>query len=136
VSDELFPSGPWTGFYNYSPQDKHRMDLDLTFAGGKMSGDGNDDVGRFAISGQYDVKSLECWWTKTYTGAHSVFYRGFREGKGIWGTWEITPHSHGGFHIWPEGMPDPTGSHLTEQADLPQAVEESESRELVTAPTA
>jgi len=31
-----------------------------------------------------------------------VFYRGFREGKGIWGTWEITPFDHGGFHIWPK----------------------------------
>ena len=34
-------------------------------------------------------------------GAHDVFYRGFREGKGIWGTWEISNLSHGGFHIWP-----------------------------------
>jgi hypothetical protein len=30
-----------------------------------------------------------------------VFYRGFREGKGIWGTWEIKIWLHGGFHIWP-----------------------------------
>ena len=102
VTHDLFSSGPWTGFYNYSPKDKHRMDLDLTFAAGKMSGDGNDDVGRFMIHGQYDEKSLECSWTKTYVGAHSVFYRGFREGKGIWGTWEITAMSRGGFHIWPK----------------------------------
>lgn len=32
VTHDLFPSGPWTGVYNYSPQDKRRMDLDLTFA--------------------------------------------------------------------------------------------------------
>ena len=32
VTHDLFPSGPWTGFYNYSPKDKHRMDLGLTFA--------------------------------------------------------------------------------------------------------
>jgi hypothetical protein len=102
VSHELFPSGPWTGFYNYSPQDKHRMDLELTFAAGKMSGDGNDDVGRFLVKGQYDLHSLECWWTKSYVGAHDVFYRGFREGKGIWGTWEISVHARGGFHIWPK----------------------------------
>jgi len=43
-------------------------------------------------------------WTKTYIGAHDVFYRGFREGKGIWGTWEITVHARGGFHIWPKRM--------------------------------
>jgi hypothetical protein len=34
VAHELFPSGAWTGFYNYRPKDKHRMDLDLTFAAG------------------------------------------------------------------------------------------------------
>ena len=25
------------------------------------------------------------YWTKTYISAREVFYRGFREGKGIWG---------------------------------------------------
>jgi hypothetical protein len=101
VSDELFPSGPWTGFYNYQPGDRHRMDLALTFANGLMSGDGADDIGRFLIKGRYDTVNCECYWTKTYVGAHDVFYRGFREGKGIWGTWEITIQQHGGFHIWP-----------------------------------
>src|ERR1019366_2710519 len=66
-----------------------------------MSGDGVNDVGRFLIKGRYDAASRECYWTKSYLGAHDVFYRGFREGKGIWGTWEITIRNHGGFHIWP-----------------------------------
>ena len=123
MSDERFPSGPWTGFYNYSPQDKHRMDLDLTFAAGRMSGDGNDDVGRFMIRGQYDVRSLECWWTKAYVGAHDVFYRGFREGKGIWGTWEITLHDHGGFHIWPKRAGE--GEAETVSAKKEQPVEKA-----------
>ena len=101
MSDSLFPSGPWTGFYNYRPGDRHRMDLQLTFANGNMSGDGVDDIGRFLIKGRYDSASRECYWTKTYLGAHDVFYRGFREGKGIWGTWEIRIQEHGGFHIWP-----------------------------------
>jgi hypothetical protein len=78
------------------------MDLDLTFAAGRLSGDGNDDVGRFMIHGQYDANTLECSWTKTYVGRHDVAYRGFREGKGIWGTWEITVLNRGGFHIWPK----------------------------------
>jgi hypothetical protein len=77
------------------------MVLQLTFANGNMSGDGEDDVGRFLIKGRYDAASHECYWTKGYLGAHDVFYRGFREGKGIWGTWEITIRDHGGFHIWP-----------------------------------
>ena len=102
VSDDLFSSGPWTGFYNYAPGDKHRMDLHLDFAGGCLSGDGNDDVGRFFIRERYDSANRECHWTKTYPGSHDFYYRGFREGKGIWGTWEIGVLAHGGFHIWPK----------------------------------
>ena len=37
MSDSLFPSGPWTGFYNYRPGDRHRMDLQLTFANGNIA---------------------------------------------------------------------------------------------------
>jgi len=114
----LFPSGPWTGFYNYQPGDRHRMDLDLTFAGGQLRGVGSDDVGRFTVRGRYDPTSLECYWTKHYVGAHDVFYRGFREGKGIWGTWEITAFLHGGFHIWPR----PAGAEQREAAAGAEAV--------------
>jgi hypothetical protein len=101
MSDELYPSGPWIGFYNYfdTPQ-RHRMDLQLTFSDGRMTGDGIDDIGRFFIKGKYDAANQECHWTKQYVGKHSVFYRGFREGKGIWGTWELLPY-RGGFKIWP-----------------------------------
>ena len=106
MSDDLFPSGPWTGFYNFRPGDRHRMDMQLTFGNGLMAGEGNDDVGRFLIKGRYDTVTRECHWTKTYLGAHDVFYRGFREGKGIWGTWEINIFGHGGFHIWPRGASD------------------------------
>ena len=101
MDEPLFPSGPWIGFYNYRPGNRHRMDLRLTFANGLLSGDGSDDVGRFLIKGRYDASTRECYWTKSYLGAHDVYYRGFREGKGIWGTWEITIRTHGGFHIWP-----------------------------------
>ena len=102
VSDADFPSGPWVGFYNYGPGDRHRMDLQLEFSKGSMVGVGNDDVGRFLIRGKYDSAKRECFWTKTYPGSHDVYYRGFREGKGIWGTWEIGILAHGGFHIWPK----------------------------------
>ena len=104
MSESLFPSGPWTGFYNYSPGGpRHRMDLGLTFANGNMTGDGIDDIARFIIRGRYDEGKGECHWTKIYVGKHDVFYRGFREGKGIWGRWEIGILAHGGFHIWPRG---------------------------------
>jgi hypothetical protein len=107
VSENLFPTGHWTGFYSYMPQDKHRMDMHLTFARGRIAGEGNDDNGVFFIRGQYDAGTKECYWTKSYPGSHDVFYRGFREGKGIYGKWELGIDS-GGFHIWPrhEGTSD------------------------------
>ena len=75
-----------------------------------MVGDGLDCVGLFTIQGKYDVTDGECYWTKQYLGKHGVHYRGFNEGKGIWGTWELNDPgktTKGGFHIWPEGIPDP-----------------------------
>jgi hypothetical protein len=95
------------------------MDLRLTSANGGMSGDGNDDVGRFLISGRYDAASRECHWTKTYLGSHDVFYRGFREGKGIWGTWEIGVLDHGGFHIWPKGAVEGEGESAAADTTVP-----------------
>ena len=78
------------------------MDLQLTFSQGIITGTGNDDVGAFLIKGSYNAQNRECWWSKTYIGAHTVLYRGFREAKGIWGTWDIGILCHGGFHIWPK----------------------------------
>jgi hypothetical protein len=71
---------------DYEPGDRHCMDLHLHFGGGPISGKGNDDVGRFLIRGRYNAVERECYWTKTYPGSHDVYYRGFREGEGIWGT--------------------------------------------------
>lgn len=134
--DPNWPSGPWTGFFIQSeaPAGKHRMELRLTFQQGVMTGEGRDWVGQFTFRGSYDVPTGQCHWTKRYLGKHDVFYKGFNEGKGIWGVWEIPPEqnfcctSRGGFHIWPEGMPDPTGARLAEEAELPV-----EQGELVTA---
>jgi hypothetical protein len=122
-TDPRFPSGPWTGYY-IQPllRGKFRMELRLRFRLGEMDGEGRDPVGAFLISGRYTLDSGQCHWTKRYVGKHDVYYKGFNEGKGIWGVWELTDPSlpqKGGFHIWPEGMPDPTGTTLTEAADLP-----------------
>jgi hypothetical protein len=101
MSDDVFPSGPWLGFYTYAGQpDRHRMDLALTFATAMITGEGTDDLGAFIIRGRYDVNAKESHWNKGYIGRHDVYYRGFREGKGIWGTWEIGS-VRGGFKIWP-----------------------------------
>ena len=73
----------------------------------------------FLIRGRYSVDDGKCHWTKRYIGLHDVAYQGYNEGKGIWGLWEIPPTWKGGFHIWPEGMGDPTSPHLTEAIDEP-----------------
>jgi hypothetical protein len=97
------------------------MSLHLSFADGRMGGDGNHDLGRFVIQGRYDAASLECHWTKTYPGSHDVFYRGFREGKGIWGTWEIREDCRGGFHIWPRAAGE--GEEQAEEFSEPKPAE-------------
>jgi hypothetical protein len=124
-TDSRFPSGPWTGFFLQPLMPgRHRMELRLTFRGGAMNGEGRDWVGDFLVTGRYTVADGRCHWTKRYVRRHSVFYNGFNEGKGIWGTWDIAgtsayPAQRGGFHIWPEGMHDPTEPELREEADLP-----------------
>src|SRR2546423_4403863 len=126
-TDPRFPSGPWTGFF-LQPQipGRHLMELSLTFSSGAITGAGRDWVGHFIVRGRYDLADGKCHWTKRYVGKHDVFYRGFNEGKGIWGRWELTVYGvsvHGGFHIWPEGMDDPTQQHLVAEADLPVEAE-------------
>jgi hypothetical protein len=122
-TDPRFPSGRWTGFFlQKAIPGRHLMELHLQFRSGDMSGEGRDWVGPFVVRGQYDVADGRCHWQKRYVGRHDVYYKGFNEGKGIWGTWVIFPAT-GGFHIWPEGMPDPTQPTLSEEADLPIAVD-------------
>ncbi len=140
-TDPRFPSGPWIGYF-LDPRmpGRHMMELFLTFRKGQLTGEGRDQFGAFILRGQYSLTDGKCHWTKRYIGKHDVFYQGFNEGKGIWGVWEIaTTREHagqrGGFHIWPKGMSDPTGSHLTEEADLPVPVKENaESEEHVAQP--
>src|SRR5262245_63011802 len=93
VSD--FPSGPWTGFW-LQPE-RHRQDRNLTFARGILSGRGSDRFGLFVVGGRYDTETKKVSWTKTYPGSHEVYYEGYREYQGIWGTWQIT--SMGGLRL-------------------------------------
>ena len=101
------------------------MDLQITFSSGYLQGDGNDDVGAFAIRGDYNASSLECNWIKTYLGRHSVLYHGYREGKGIWGRWEIGRLAHGGFHIWPCGTGQGETASKVAEEPAPSKVEEA-----------
>jgi len=116
MSEANFPSGQWIGFYTYpNRSQKYLMDLILEFRDGIVSGDGADGIGCFGIDVRYYAKEAECSWIKTYFGRHSVEYTGFREKKGIWGTWTIGP-SKSGFHIWPIGEGAPL-EKLREEAE-------------------
>jgi len=138
-TDPRFPSGPWTGYF-LQHGTKGMMELHLTFRQGALTGEGRDYVGRFVLRGRYELADGKCYWTKRYLGKHDVFYQGYNEGKGIWGTWEIgAPFGswggRGGFHIWPQGMAAAEQEHLTEEADLPVLVEGAlETSEPLAAP--
>ena len=76
-------------------------DLELTFDGGVVRGSGWDRNGDFVVKGCYDLDSREVRWTKIYATGRKVVYRGFREGRGIWGTWREDAQRHAGFLVWP-----------------------------------
>lgn len=103
MPDQDFPSGPWTGYYQYQNGVRGQQDLRLAFAQGRMSGTGADEVGQFIVEGSYSTDTKEAQWLKSYPSGHTIEYRGFKEGplEGIWGTWRISANWHGGFHIWP-----------------------------------
>jgi hypothetical protein len=125
-TDPRFPSGKWVGFFiDRRLPGRHQMEMTLSFSGGRLSGGGRDRVGSFTFTGTYSTADGKCEWVKQYVKAHLVTYRGFNEGKGIWGTWELKELGMvftGGFHIWPEGMADPTQPELEEEADVPVEV--------------
>lgn len=122
-TDPRYPTGKWVGFFKQPVlPGKHQMELFLAFSHGGITGSGRDWVGDFIIRGRYEIEPGTCYWTKRYLGKHDVFYKGYNEGKGIWGVWDMPkegPHWKGGFHIWPEGMGDPTNLKLVEAAELP-----------------
>ena len=122
-SDPRFPSGPWVGFFlDKRLPGRHWMELHLTFQDGTLTGEGRDKVGTFLVRGRYQLDDGQCWWTKRYLDKHDVSYRGFNEGKGIYGEWELENAGlvlRGGFCIWPKGMDDPTRSVLTEEVEAP-----------------
>lgn len=95
-----FPSSPWTGFFQLSGR-RIPEDLDLTFDGGVIRGSGWDRNGDFVVKGSYDLESRGVRWTKKYASGQRAFYRGFREGRGIWGTWRVESKKQSGFFVWP-----------------------------------
>ena len=94
------------------------MDLSLSFRAGRLTGSGVDPVGLFVLQGGYEGESREVWWVKSYPGSHDVFYKGCRDARGIWGTWEISSWFHGGFHIWPKGEGEGAVEHAEERVPV------------------
>lgn len=107
-ADPRFPSGRWRGYFEQYGR-RTRMTLDLTFARGRLFGDGRDAVGDFMLSGNYDLTSGACEMHKAYLGQHSVEYSGHAAGRGIAGLWTLSGSrpvpgaTSGPFRIWPVG---------------------------------
>ena len=121
-TDERFPSGPWVGFWIQRGWGKQKMRLSLTFNGGRVSGAGEDVVGRFSFHGMYDLATGRLVMAKQYEKAHGVVYDGANEGDGmwLWGVWSIGGE-RGGFHLWPEGEEEPTQRRLKAAKGLPKS---------------
>ena len=120
-TDPRFPSGEWKGFWlQQGFPGRQWMRLAMQFTGGLITGEGSDCVGQFVLRGTYDLEDGRCAITKTYLGQHAVHYNGSNEGDGkwLWGVWKLQTET-GGFHLWPKGEPDPTGSDLAAEIELP-----------------
>jgi hypothetical protein len=123
-----FPSGPWVGWFQQGR--KYPMEVRMTFRNGTITAEGCDaQIGKFTYRGRYSIDDGRCYWTKTYLrppyGVDQIFYKGFNEGKGIWGLWELPAAmgylgETGRFFLRPEGWPDPwSDDDLKEAMDLP-----------------
>ena len=113
----LFPSGEWEGFYAYEfgpNARRHLMSFTLEFKNGAVTGGGIDDIGAFTWRGHYDTEQLRCQLYKRYV-THLIFYDGYVDENGIWGSWQIPLRIRGGFHLWPKGISeDMTVGHKEE----------------------
>jgi len=111
-ADPRFPSGRWVGYWRQDGR-AGRMQLDITFGGGRLFGDGRDLVGDFVLSGSYNCRTGTCTMHKAYLGQHGVDYDGTATGDGIRGLWRIIGDNSaellgdaGPFHIWPAAAGD------------------------------
>ena len=122
-TDPRFPSGPWTGFWlQRCYAGRQWMSLWLTFADGRITGDGEDRVGPFLMAGTYDLRTGKCSIVKAYKGAHTLSYEGANAGDGlwIWGVWRMPVFDRGGFHMWPADQEDPTAPKLRAAKEAPE----------------
>jgi hypothetical protein len=120
-TDDRFPSGPWTGYYQqWGTQARQR--LALTFASGSISGVGRDPGGEFSVRGGYDAESGKVSLVKIYS-SHKVEYDGVADGDGIGGGWliryDLGLTDRGQFRIWPDEAALADAEHLKAEEPVP-----------------
>ncbi|HVL15297.1 MAG TPA: hypothetical protein VM529_22185 [Gemmata sp.] len=117
----MYPSGRWEGFWVQELWGRQPMtEFTLRFAGGRITGDGADVIGRFTFSGVYDETTGAVRLVKHYVGRHQVLYDGRPDGEGcIAGTWSIGASWTGPFVLRPV-IARPTGDELIEEIGVPQ----------------
>ena len=69
--------------------------------GGKIWGEGVDDIAPFVVDGLFDGATNKATWTKAYVRMHKVGYSGIYGQRAICGDWTLGRLT-GGFWIWPE----------------------------------
>jgi hypothetical protein len=99
----MYPSGRWEGFWVQEHYGRQAMTpFTLTFAVGRITGEGRDVVGRFVFAGEYDEATGAVRLVKQYLGKHRVLYVGQPDGEGsIQGTWSIGKYHTGPFLLRP-----------------------------------
>lgn len=134
LSQDL-PSGRWKGYYSQNRRSHQVAEFHLLFGPmGSVAGSGQDDIGRYEISGQHRHRRVA--FSKTYAlgssnvsgrqsegnRGHTVEYRGrfagAALGTGFRGAWTIrgggrmSGHLNGEFHLWPamDGWQDTSDS--------------------------
>ncbi|MFT5300098.1 MAG: hypothetical protein ACI87E_000853 [Mariniblastus sp.] len=117
-SDNRLPTGEWNGFFVESHKSQRGwMHLYLSFADGKIKGEGTDYVGPWISQGEYDLRSGTCAWVKQYLGLHQINYTGKIGENGIVGHWGF--HISENFHIWPKAMTHLNELYLSEDLEQP-----------------
>jgi hypothetical protein len=99
----MFISGRYRGHWDQKAYGRQPMtDLVLHFEDGRITGAGEDLIGKFTFSGSYDAAG-NLVMVKHYLGRHDVVYEGRYDGEGtIHGTWRIEPFWSGTFALAPE----------------------------------
>ena len=107
----MYPSGQWDGFWYQPHFGRQPMKaFTLKFGGGRINGGGEDVIGPFTFSGNYDERTGQVRMVKQYVRKHQVLYVGLPDGEGcIQGTWSIGADWTGPFLMRPViGRPNGT----------------------------